>query len=148
MKTIITLALLILNLGVIQGAEIKSLVLPGNLFGRGWELTQPNMKGSSAAPNYINRALPSSPIVSIQIIALSSETDAKERLERKMGSDGYKQHVKKVSEDPIAYEQNALGLKRRYVLIKNYWLTVDQMGDRDDRADFIQKYTEHLKKNG
>lgn len=64
-----------------------------------------------------------------------------------MNSDGYKEYVKKVSDDPISYEQNGAGLKRRYVLIKNYWLTVDQMGDREDRADFIQKYTEHIKKN-
>ena len=148
MKKLITLVLLVLSIETAQSADIKNLILPSNAFGAGWELTQPNIIGSSAAPNYINRTLPKSPIISIQIISFPSEANAKERLEKKMGSAGYKEHVKKVSEDPIAYEQDAEGLKRRYVLIKNYWLTVDQVGDRDDRADFIQKYTEHIKKNG
>lgn len=148
MKNLITLALLVFSLGTALSADIKNLILPGSAFGAGWELTQPNIIGASAAPNYINRSLPNSPMVSIQIISLPSKENAKERLERKMESAGYKGHVKKVSGDPLSYEQDADGLKRRYVLIKNYWLTVDQVGEGDDRVDFIKKYTEHIQKNG
>ncbi len=148
MKKLITLALLVFCAGTALCADIKKLILPSAAFGDGWELTQPNILGASATPNYINRALPNSPIVLIQIISFTSEANAKERLERKMESAGYKEHVKKLSGNPLAYEQDAGGLKRRFVLIKNYWLTVDQVGDRDDRADFIKKYTEHIRKNG
>jgi hypothetical protein len=148
MKIYTIIAASLLALGTVYSAEIKDLVLPGESFGDGWELTQPNIIGSAAAPNYINRSLEGNSVVSIQIITFPSPEAAKEKLEKKVGSEGYKEHVTKVNSDPLSYEQDAMGLKRRYILIKNYWITVDQMGKRDDRAIFIEKYTEHVAKNG
>jgi hypothetical protein len=148
MRIAILLPLLLPLLGTGRCADIKTLILPGDAFGAGWELTQSNIIGSTASPNYINRALSDSPIVMIQVISLSSEKEARERLENKMQSPQYKEHAKKLSDEPMSYEQVSANHKRRYVVIKNYWLTVDQTGDRDDRSAFIEKYTEIIKNKG
>jgi hypothetical protein len=121
----------------LHGAEIEDLVLPGEAFGKGWELTQRNIIGSAAAPNYVNRARTDQPVIMVNVIAFPSAQIAKESLERKVGGPGASRYVKKLGAQPTAYEQINGNHRKRYVLIQNYWLTVEQIGQQDDRNIFI-----------
>ena len=156
MKYITSLLGLFLTLFQIHAAEIKALILPGAVFGKGWELSQPNIiessalpKGlkSAAAPNYLNRSQTNQPVVMVNIMSFPSAQAAKERLQQKFGTAEAKQHVKKLSDEPETYEQTYEAHRKRFILIHNYWLTVEQIGDRDDRTIFIEKYTQYLKKH-
>jgi len=131
----------------LHGAKLKKLILPGETFGNGWELLPPQRIGSSAEPGYINQTQPEIPLVTIEIRGFASAHETREQLEKILGSDEFKDSVKKLSDDPLSYEVTEGIHKKRYLLVKNYWLTVDQTGKTDDREIFIQKYTEHLDKN-
>lgn len=130
----------------LHGAELTDLVLPGEAFGKGWELTQRNMIGSAVAPNYVNRTRTDQPVVMVNVIAFPSVQEAKNSLERKVNDPGVKQFVKKLGDLPVTYEQIIGVHRKRHILIQNYWLTVEQIGRQDDRNIFIQKYAELLKK--
>ncbi len=126
--------------------ESKDLVLPASEFGEGWELTQHNNTGTSSSPNYINRSLPHQPVVMINIISFASAVAAKEKWDKKFSAPGASEYVKKVDDMSDAYDYLPPAHNKRFILIKNYWLTIEQVGEKDDRGVFIQKYYAHLKR--
>jgi hypothetical protein len=146
MKYPASLLILFCSVAFGSAAEVKNLVLPGQVFGPGWELTQPNLLGSSAAPNYINRTRTNQPVVMVNIIAFASAADARTRMQQKFSTPEAKKLAKQLPGLPEAFEQKDEKYLKRYVLLGQYWLTVEQIGDKDERGPFIQKYTEHLKK--
>ncbi len=136
-----------------QAGDLSKLVLPAKTFGPDWELTQPNLLGNAAAPNYINRKLPHQPVVMVNIIDFKTAKDAKAQWEKKFGGPEAAALVKKVEGMADAYEnvpppemKQSLHLKR-FMLIGHYWLTIEQVGDKDERKVFIEEYYTHIKKN-
>jgi len=136
-----------------QAGDLSKLVLHGKTFGPDWELTQPNLLGSAAAPNYINRKLPHQPVVMVNIIELKTPEAARTQWEKKFGGPDAAKLVKKVEGLADAYdnvppsEMKDFPHMKRFMLFGRYWLTVEQMGNKDDREMFIEKYSELIKKN-
>lgn len=145
MKPIALFASLILTATAHAGSA-SQLVLPASDFGAGWELSQPIIIGDSAAANYINRLLPHQPVVMVNIISFPSAKIAKERWDKKFGTPEAAKVVKKAKDMPEAYDYIPPAHNKRFILLGNHWLTVEQVGSKDDRAPFIQKYYELLKK--
>lgn len=130
-----------------QAGDLSKLVLPAKTIGPDWELTQPNLLGSAAAPNYINRKLPHQPVVMVNIIDFKNAKAAKAQWEKKFGGSEAAALIKKVGDLPDAYDYVPPAQRKRFMLIGRYWLTVEQVGDKDDRKAFMEKYYEHVKKS-
>jgi hypothetical protein len=130
-----------------QAGDLAKLVLPGKTFGPDWELTQPNLLGNAAAPNYINRKLPHQPVVMVNIIDFQTPEAARAQWKKKFGGPEAATIVKKVDELPDAYDYVPPAQMKRFMLIGRFWLTVEEVGDKDDRKPFIEKYYEHIMKN-
>ena len=126
--------------------DLSELVLPGDAFGADWELTQPNLLGNSASPNYINRKLAHQPVVMVNIIDLKTSEAARALWEKKFGVPEAEAIVKKVEDLPDAYDYIPPAHMKRFILMGRYWLTVEQVGDKDDRSPFIKAYYEHIMK--
>jgi len=136
-----------------QADDLSKLVLPGKTFGVDWELTQPNLLGSAASPNYINRKLSHQPVVIVNIIDFKTPDVARAKWEKKFGGAAAATLVKKVDGMADAYdnisppEMKNFPHMKRFMLFGRYWLTVEQIGNKDDRGIFIDKYSELIKKS-
>jgi hypothetical protein len=132
-------------------SDLAKVILPGNTFGADWELTQPNLIGNSAAPNYVNRKLPNQPVVMVNIIGFATPDAARAQWERKFGTPEAAKLAKKVEGMPDAFdnvpppEMKDFPHLKRFMLIGRYWLTVEQIGEKDYRKVFIEKYSETIK---
>ena len=142
MKNIVVLLLILPTLCF--GQSVKDMILDGTAFDGNWKLSQPNIIGESAAPNYIDRTQAHQPVVMIQIIHFASKEAAKKKMDALLANEESKQYFKKIAGDREEYEKTADGQRKRFILIGRYWLTVEQVGDKDDREQFIQKYAKHI----
>lgn len=129
-----------------RAGDLGKLVLPAKAFGPDWELTQPNLLGNAVAPNYINRKAPHQPVVMINIIDFRTPEAAEAQWKKKFGGPDAAKIVKKVDDLPDAYDYVPPAHMKRFMLIGRYWLTVEQVGDKDDRKVFLDQYYEHIKK--
>ena len=123
-------------------------ILPGSAFGDGWELVLPATDGVSIPLTYINRLLPHQPIVTIDVIEWASSKAARFAFEKKFSGPYTAQEFKKCTDMTDAYDSIPPAQNKRYILIGKYWLTVEQVGGKDNRKIFIEKYLALLKKNG
>lgn len=151
MRLLILIAPLLCAISAHAG-DLAKVILPGNAFGADWELSQPNLIWNSAAPNYINRKLPDQPVVMVNIIGFASTEAARAQWERKFGTPEAATLVKKVEGMADAFDNvpppeiKDIPHLKRFMLIGRYWLTVEQIGKKDYRKVFIEKYYETIKK--
>jgi len=82
----------------------------------------------------------------IQIIYFPNAKAAEEKLASLVASTSEHMTFEKVDGPDLAYERTMSGQKMRIVAIRNYWLTVEQVGTHDDREQFIRIYTDHIRK--
>jgi hypothetical protein len=144
---------LLLSAIIAQASDLSKLILPGKNFGADWELTQPNLLGNSATPSYINRKLPHQPVVMVTIIEFKTPEAARAQWEMKFGAPGAATLFKKVEGMADAYdnvpppEMKDFPHMKRFMLFGPYWLIVEQVGNKDERGIFIEKYMEIMKKS-
>ena len=127
-------------------AEVPD-ILPGSAFGEGWELVLPAKIGESRVPTYVNRSLPYQPVVTINVIEWASSKAARFAFDKKFGGPFAAQEFRKCADMTDAYDSSPPAQNKRYILIGKYWLTVEQVGEKDDRKIFIEKYFALLKKH-
>lgn len=151
MKLLLFLVLLFRG-ATAEASDLSKIIIPGNAFGADWELTQPNLFGDAAAPGYINRKLPHQPMVFVNIIRFKTPEAARKQWDKKFSGPDVATFFKKVEGMVDAYDNilppqmKDLPHLKRFLLFRSYWLTVEQVGDKDERKIFIEKYSEVIKK--
>jgi hypothetical protein len=136
-----------------QAGDLAKLFLPGKTFGTDWELTPPPYVWNAATLCYTNGKLPNQRTVLVNIREFSTPEAARAQWEKKFGGPQAATLVEKVEGIPDAYdnippeEMKQIPHLKRFILIGNYWLTVEQVSVTDDRKVFIEKYYEHIKKH-
>jgi hypothetical protein len=137
-----------------QAGDLSKLILPANAFGEGWELTQSKVHESKADLEYINRKLPNSPRILVEIYEFQNPNEARAIWETKLRDPNFSSLIKKVEGDADTYEcvphaetSKEESMMKRFMLRGRFFLTIAQHGNKDDRGIFIDKYAEHIKRN-